>query len=41
MSLTVGLDVAAKICAELVREGVTFQAVQNGPEVIIKFTGGF
>jgi hypothetical protein len=41
MKVTIHLDDAAKFTAGLVREGVTFEAVQHGDTVIFTLTGGF
>lgn len=40
-TLTIDLNMAAVIIAQLVREGVTFNAVQREDRVLITFTGGF
>ena len=41
MKVTIELNKAAKFIAELVRQGVTFDARQCGELVVIEFTGGF
>ena len=42
-TLIVNIDQAAQVIAQLVREGVTFEAVQStdGYTILITFTGGY
>jgi len=41
MTLILTVKSAAFVIARLVREGVRFEAEQNGETVVVRFTGGF
>jgi len=41
VKVTISIETAPAFIAGLVREGVTFEARENGADVIIEFTGGY
>ena len=41
MTLTVSRESAVSVIANIVREGLTFEAREDGENVVITFTGGY